>query len=151
MFNGMPMELITLGVSTIGSAVTALFSQSMKMKQFNHQMLMARSKWQAEAIQQAREYKGPGVNFTRRTIAIMIVFAVIFLPKIAAVLAAWTGIDLPVLVGYTQFNPGFLFLTEGHEVIKWQPSSGLVWTPLDTHACMAVIGFYFGPSIVKNA
>ena len=58
--------------------------------------------------------------------------------------------DLDVYVGYTQFNPGFLFL-EGKEVVEWKQLKGLVITPLDTHLLSAIVGLYFGASIVKNA
>ena len=59
--------------------------------------------------------------------------------------------DVAVTVGYTQWNPGFLFITEGTETVTWQSLKGLVLTPLDTHLLSAIIGMYFGASMVKNA
>jgi hypothetical protein len=44
-----------------------------------------------------------------------------------------------------------LFFTEGKELIKWQSLKGLVITPLDTHLLSAIVGLYFGASMVKNA
>ena len=78
----------------------------------------------------------------------MAVFAVIVWPKAVAVF--WP--EIPVNVGYTEFNPGALFgLFEGSEEIKWQSLKGLVITPLDTHLLSAIVGLYFGASMVKNA
>jgi hypothetical protein len=59
--------------------------------------------------------------------------------------------ELPVVVGWTEWNPGFLFITEGEEQTVWQSLKGLVITPLDTHLVSAIIGLYFGASMVKNA
>ena len=73
--------------------------------------------------------------------------AIIVWPKIIAVF--WP--EIPVTVGYTEFKPGFLFFTEGQESVKWQYLRGLVITPLDTHLVSAIIGLYFGASMVKNA
>jgi hypothetical protein len=75
------------------------------------------------------------------------VFAVIIWPKIVPVLFP----DVPVVVGYTEWNPGFLFFTEGSESVTWRHMKGLVLTPLDTHLLSAIVGLYFGASMVKNA
>jgi hypothetical protein len=36
-------------------------------------------------------------------------------------------------------------------VVEWKQLKGLVITPLDTHLVSAIVGLYFGASIVKNA
>ena len=48
-------------------------------------------------------------------------------------------------------KPGFLFW-EGKDVLKWEYLSarGLVITPLDTNLVSAIIGLYFGGSLVKK-
>ena len=102
---------------------------------------------QRKAINDARKYESKGFQVTRRIIAISAVFAIIVWPKIVAVF--WP--DIPVNIGYTEWNPGFLFFTEGKEAIKWQALTGLVITPLDTHLLSAIVGLYFGASMVKNA
>lgn len=140
-----PMELLTLGVSTIGSGLLALFSQSMKLKAQHQSFLMAQSQWHADVINKAREYNPKGINFTRRTLAIMIVFSVVVLPK----LVAFFFPHVPVLIGYTEFHPGFWIFGE-HTSVEWKAFTGISLTPLDTNLASAVIGFYFGPSIVKN-
>jgi hypothetical protein len=100
-----------------------------------------------EATDLARRYENKGFQITRRIIALSAVAAIIIWPKIVSVF--WP--DIQVTVGYTQWNPGFLFLTEGQEIIKWQAFKGLVITPLDTHLLSAIVGMYFGASMVKNA
>jgi hypothetical protein len=94
----------------------------------------------------ARRYENKGFQVTRRIIALSAVFAVIVWPKVVAVF--WP--EVPVVVGYTEWNPGFLFF-EGSEETTWQAVKGLVLTPLDTHLLSAIVGLYFGASMVKNA
>ena len=48
-----------------------------------------------------------------------------------------------------EFKPGFLFIPE-KEAMKWVEFTGLVITPLDTNLVAAIIGMYFGGSLVKR-
>ena len=144
---GIPLELITMLGSGLLSGVMTLWSQSQKAKQSAFDRAIAGLSAQSEATDMARKYENKGFQITRRIIAVSAVMAVIVWPKIVPVL--WP--DIPVNVGYTEWNPGFLFFTEGTEAIKWQALKGLVITPLDTHLLSAIIGLYFGASMVKNA
>ena len=69
------------------------------------------------------------------------------LPKLLPLLQP----DVSVIVGYLEFKPSFLFLPE-KEVMKWitLSSNSLVITPLDTNLVSAIIGLYFGGSLVKK-
>ena len=80
-------------------------------------------------------------------IALLAVFAIVLLPKLMPVLSP----DTSVIVGYLEFKPGFLFLPE-KEIMKWitLSSNSLVITPLDTNLVSAIIGLYFGGSLVKK-
>jgi hypothetical protein len=145
---GIPFELITMLGSGLLSGVMTLWSQNQKSKQEAFQRAIDGLAAQSEATDLARRYENKGFQVTRRIIALMAVFAVIVWPKMVAVF--WP--EIPVNVGYTQFNPGALFgIFEGSEEIKWQSMKGLVLTPLDTHLLSAIIGLYFGASMVKNA
>jgi hypothetical protein len=144
---GIPLELITMLGSGLLSGVMTLWSQSQKAKQSAFDRAIAGLSAQSEATDMARKYENKGFQITRRIIAVSAVMAVIVWPKIVPVL--WP--DIPVNVGYTEWNPGFLFFTEGTEAVKWQALKGLVITPLDTHLLSAIIGLYFGASMVKNA
>lgn len=143
---GIPLELITmLGSSLIGGVMT-LWSQSIKAKRAQWDMAIQGLTARGRLMKEAREYKNPEFQFTRRLIALAAVGAIIVWPKIVPVF--WP--ELAVTVGYTEFDPGFLFFS-GSESVKWQAAKGLVLTPLDTHLMSAITGLYFGASIVRNA
>lgn len=144
---GIPLELVTMVGSGLMSGLLALWAQSMRARQQAHDNAIEALKTRAGITERARQYNAPGVAFTRRVLALSAVGAVIVLPK---VLAAFYP-EIPVTVGWTEFDPGFLFFTEGHDAVKWETMQGLVLTPLDTHFMSAVVGFYFGASIVRNA
>ena len=143
----MPFEMITMLGSTVLGGVMSIWSQSIKAKQAEQKMLLARSKVQTAAFKEAREYDNKGFQWTRRIIALIAVFAIVLLPKLMPVLSP----DTSVIVGYLEFKPGFLFI-EGKEVMKWVPMAarGVVITPLDTNLVAAITGLYFGGSLVKK-
>ena len=142
-----PFELITMLGSGLMSGLMTLWSQSQKAKQAAFDRAITGLAAQSEATDLARRSENTGFQVTRRIIALSAVFAVIVWPKIVPVLFP----DMTVIVGYTQWNPGFLFFTEGSEAVTWQHMRGLVLTPLDTHLLSAIVGLYFGASMVKNA
>jgi|TARA_R100001143_G_scaffold54500_1_gene50262 hypothetical protein len=143
----MPFEMITMLGSTVLGGVMSIWSQSIKAKQAEQKMLIQRAEVQTEAFKEAREYENVGFQWTRRIIALTAVFAIVVLPKILPLVTP----DAHVIVGYTEFKPGFLFL-EGKDVMKWVPMAhkGIVITPLDTNLVSAIIGLYFGGSLVKK-
>ncbi len=143
-----PAEAVTLLGSFALSGVMSLWSKSIEAKkQFNADMLASATQ-HTKAVDSARDYgtHNKGFSFTRRTIALMTVFAVILLPKLVAVFKP----DILVTTGWTQWNPGFWFLGGNSEVV-WQTVQGLVITPLDTHLVTAIAGLYFGASAAKVA
>ena len=142
---GFPFELITMLGSTLISGVMSMISQNLKAKQAQQKMLLARGEFQVEAFKAAREYSNEGFQWTRRIIAILAVLSIVVLPKIAVLFFP----DLVISVGYTQFKPGFLFIPE-KEAMKWIEFTGLVITPLDTNLVAAIVGMYFGGSLVKR-
>ena len=144
---GIPLELITMLGSGLLSGVMTLFSQGQKAKQDAFNRAIEGLSAQSRATDMARRYENKGFQITRRIIALSAVGAIIVWPKVIAVF--WP--EIPVTIGYTEWNPGFLFFTEGKELVKWQALKGLVITPLDTHLLSAIVGLYFGASMVKNA
>ena len=140
-----PFEIITMLGSTLISSLLSLWSQRMKAKQDEQKMLLQRAEMRMEAVDAARNVENVGFQWTRRIIALSSIFAIIILPKLVAVYYP----DVDVTVGYTVFNPGFLFFTEGREVFEWITFKGLVITQLDTNLVSAIIGMYFGGSLVK--
>ena len=147
MLGGIPLELITmLGSSLLGGFMT-MWSQNMKAKQEAFQRAIDGLAAQSKATDEARRYENKGFQVTRRIIALSAIGAIIVWPKVVPVF--WP--DLPVIVGWTEWNPGFLFFSEGTEDTVWKSMKGLVLTPLDTHLVSAIVGLYFGASMVKNA
>ena len=141
-----PFEIITMLGSTLISSMLSLWSQRLKAKQKEQELLITRGKFQLEAIESARNVDNVGFQWTRRIIALSSIFAIVILPKLVAVYYP----DVDVTVGYTVFNSGSLFLTEGREVFEWITFKGLVITQLDTNLVSAIIGMYFGGSLVKK-
>ena len=143
----MPFEMITMIGSTILGGVMSIWSQSIKAKQAEQKMLLARADKHAKLFKEAREYENPGFQWTRRIIALTAVFAIVLFPKLLPLLQP----DASVIVGYLEFKPGFLFIPE-KEIMKWitLSSNSLVITPLDTNLVSAIIGLYFGGSLVKK-
>ena len=108
-------------------------------------MLIARAGVQIKSFKDAREYENTGFAWTRRIIALTAVFAIVLLPKLIAVFYH----EIAISIGYTQWKPGWFFLPE-KEVMKWIELEGLVITPLDTNLVGAIVGMYFGGSLVKR-
>ena len=143
----MPFEMITMLGSTVLGGIMSIWSQNIKAKQAEQKMLLQRAEVQTAAFIEAREYENVGFQWTRRIIALTAVFAIVVLPKILPLVSP----DAHVIVGYTEWKPGFLFF-EGKDVMQWVPMAhkGIVITPLDTNLVSAIIGLYFGGSLVKK-
>ena len=73
----MPFEMITMLGSTVLGGVMTIWSQSIKAKQAEQKMLLARADKQAEIFKEAREYENTGFQWTRRIIALTAVFAIV--------------------------------------------------------------------------
>jgi hypothetical protein len=143
---GFPFEIVTMLGSTLLSGLLSLWSQRMKAKQEEQKMLIARAEIQVSAFADARTYDNKGFQFTRRIIALTSIFAIVLLPKLVPIFYP----EILVTVGYTNWKPGFLFFTDGKEIFEWVSFNGLVITQLDTNLVSAIIGMYFGGSLVKK-
>ena len=143
----MPFEMISMLGSTVLGGVMSIWSQSIKAKQAEQKLLIQRAEVQTAAFKEAREYENVGFQWTRRIIALTAIFAIVVLPKILPLIDP----QAQVIVGYTEWKPGFLFF-EGKEVMQWVPMAqrGIIITPLDTNLVAAIIGLYFGGSLVKK-
>jgi hypothetical protein len=142
---GFPFEIITMLGSTVLGGVMSVWAESRKAKAEAQKLLITRGEFEMKARKAARDVKDKGFQWTRRIIALSSVFAIVILPKLVAVYYP----DVTVTVGYTQWNPGGLFRS-GREVFDWITFQGLVITQLDTNLVSAIIGMYFGGSLVKK-
>jgi hypothetical protein len=134
--------------STLLSSVLSIWSQSRKAKEEQQKLLITRGEFEMKAKKQSLDHglKDKGFAWTRRIIALVSVLAIVVLPKMVAVFYP----DVDVTVGYTNWQPGFWFFKEGREVFEWITFKGLVITQLDTNLVSAIIGMYFGGSLVKK-
>ena len=145
---GFPFEIVTMLASTVLGGVMSVWSESRKAKAENEKLLITRGEFDIKAKKQSLDHglKDKGFAWTRRIIALTSVFAIVLLPKLVAVYYP----DVSVTVGYTQWNPGFMFFREGREIFEWITFQGLVITQLDTNLVSAIIGMYFGGSLAKG-
>ncbi len=142
---GLPVEMITMLGSSLLGGFMSIWSQSIKAKQDEQKMLLARADNQMKHIDKARAFTDKGFQFTRRIIALTAVFFIIAWPKIVPVF-----FDTSVWLTWTEFSRGFLFLIEKKEIVMDKEFFGVVITPLDTHLMSAIVGLYFGGSLVKK-
>ena len=143
---GFPFEIITMLASTVLGGVMSVWSESRKAKAEAQKLLITRGEFEMKSRKAARDVKDKGFQWTRRIIALSSVFAIVILPKLVAVYYP----DVDVTVGYTNFQPGFWFFKESRDVFEWITFQGLVITQLDTNLVSAIIGMYFGGSLVKK-
>jgi len=145
---GFPFEIITMLGSTLLSSLLSIWSQSRKAKAEEQKLLITRGEFDMKTRKQALDHslKDKGFAWTRRIIALTAIFAIVLLPKLVAVF--YPMVD--VTVGYTNWRPGFMFFREGREIFEWVTFQGLVITQLDTNLVSAIIGMYFGGSLVKK-
>ena len=142
---GIPVEMITMLGSSLLGGMMSIWGQSINAKQEEQKMLMERANFQMKSIESARTYENKGFQWTRRIIALTAVFFIIAWPKLVPVL-----FDVPVILTWTEFTNGFLFLIDKKEILLDREFLGLVITPLDTHLMSAIVGLYFGGSLVKK-
>jgi hypothetical protein len=145
LMGGLPVEMITMLGSSLLGGFMSIWSQSIKAKQAEQKMLLARGKFQMAEIDKARRYENTGFQWTRRIIALSAVFAIIIWPKMVPVF-----FDTSVWLTWTEISRGFLFLIEKKEIVMDREFFGVVITPLDTHLMSAIVGLYFGGSLVKK-
>ena len=142
-----PAEIITGGASAILSACLSLWSMHLKAKQQAYEQLIGKAKAQDDSYDRASKRDNKSIRWTRRFIAVSVVSAGFIWPLLAPLFG------LQVTLGWTEMHGGFWFFTDPKEHMVWHTVSttSLVITPLVTHTVSAVIGFYFGGSVVENA
>lgn len=143
-----PIELLTMGAGAISGAVFKFMGMMAANKRLQTKLLLQRFDAEHKAREEVRE--GPkhgrtGFQWTRRIIALSVVFSVIVIPK----LAAFTNTAPSVVYAWEETTTKFLWFG-GNVVQHWTAMNGIVISPVDIHATMAIIGLYFGASIVGS-
>lgn len=142
-----PLELVTLISSTVLGGVMSIWSKSMEQRHQTYTYALERAGQNEKSHAKARKVTDPHTKWTRRVIALTTVFAVVLLPKLAALYDP----TLSIYYGYTEVveKGWWIFSSPPMDVTKWQALEGLVITPLDTHLLAAITGLYFGGSLTK--
>lgn len=143
----LPTELITLFGSSLLGGIMRVWGASLYTKRLNHLMQLQALNIRASMIKEARTYENPTFQWTRRAIALMSVLAIVVLPKVVAIFLP----NIPVAIGYPEMakSSGFLFFPGSDTLrVKWTQLQGIVITPLDTHLLSAIVGLYFGGSLI---
>ena len=145
---GFPFEIITMLGSTLLGGLMSVWAESRKAKAEQQKLLITRGEFDMKARKQSLDHglKDKGFAWTRRIIALTAIFSIVLLPKLVPLFYP----EVLVTVGYTNWKPGFLFFTDGKEIFEWISFNGLVITQLDTNLVSAIIGMYFGGSLVKK-
>ncbi len=142
-----PMELISMGASTVLGGILSIMAQKGKDAAEAQKMLMQRAEFAAQQVDKARAVEDGFTKHTRRWIALMCVFAILVLPKLVFLIAP----DTPIYVGYTEaVMQGWWIFASSTDITQWKPLTGMVITPLDTHVVSSIIGLYFGGSLVRR-
>lgn len=140
-----PVELITLAVSTIGGSILRIWGMKQQMKQEQHVRMMEALRHEETSRQSAREDGSERFQWTQMIIALSVVLSVVVLPKLMPLIAPW----VPVTVGWTTTSTkGFWPFVSESSGLVWHVARGLVLTPLDTHLVSAIAGLYFGGSLI---
>ncbi len=144
----LPIELISMGAGAVTGAVFKFMGMMADNKRLQTKLLLQRFDANSKVMSAIRE--GPkngraGFQWTRRVIALSVVFSVIVLPKIAA----FTSIAPSITYAWEETTTKFLWFG-GSVVQNWTTVNGILISPVDIHATLAIIGLYFGASIVGN-
>ena len=141
---GFPVEVITMIRSTVGGAVMKMWSQSQSDKADHQNALTQRFSASEDSVSNARNYQNANAQWIRRFLVVSFMAMAAFILT-APILGYDTVVPVEVTSGFK-----FLFLDFTNTITQWTPLKGMVtpeWLP---HAIMAVVGMYFGQSIVSR-
>jgi uncharacterized membrane protein YfcA len=141
---GLPLEVITMIMSTLGGAFLKLMAQSQQDRAEQFKMASQRFKATEDSITSARKFQNPNSNWIRRFLVISFMAMAGFI-LLAPLLGQTTTVPVEVTTGFK-----FLFLDLTNTVTEYINLEGIVVPDWLSHAIMAVVGMYFGQSMVQR-
>ena len=141
---GLPLEVITMLASTIGGAVFKLMGQAQQDRAEQLQAALTRHDKTEESRENARQYQNPNANWIRRFL-VMSFMAMAGFILLAPILGQHTTVPVEITSGFK-----FLFFDFTNTVTEYITLEGIVVPEWLSHAIMAVVGMYFGQSMVSR-
>tara|TARA_Y100000389_G_scaffold88574_1_gene85023 strand:- start:276 stop:710 length:435 start_codon:yes stop_codon:yes gene_type:complete len=142
-----PFEVITMLGSSLFTGLLSIWSQKSKDAADQQKYLMQRAEINRASVEDARKDNSQYQSTTRRWMALLAVFFIICLPKIAVFLDPSVQVHLMYL---EQVKEGWWIFGSIEEVTTFQGISGVVVTTADTHFLAAISGFYFGSAATRR-
>lgn len=140
---GIPLEVISMGFSTVLGAVLKLIAQGQEDRAKEREYLLSKYKTVQESVKEARGLTG-GALWTRRFIVISMIGFVGFI-LLAPVMGLQTNVPIEVIE-----EEGLFIWTDTTTTIKWEQLNGMVTPEWLKYAILDIIGFYFGTSSVAR-
>lgn len=142
-----PFEVITMLGSSLFTGLLSIWSQKSKDAADQQKYLMQRAEINRASVEDARKDNNQYQSTTRRWMALLAVFFIICLPKLAVFLDPSVQVHLMYL---EQVKEGWWIFGSIEEVTTFQGISGVVITTADTHFLAAISGFYFGSAATRR-
>lgn len=134
-----PGPIITMLVSTLISFIFRYMSKRQEIEKSRFEAEIARYRQADKSRELARRTVFPAFTWTRRLIVIVLL-AYVFVGRFVAGAVLK---DISCTMAYMEEGCKFLFWG-GLEKMKFKTLTGYTILPMDVHACMAIIGLYFG-------
>ncbi len=142
-----PFEVITMLGSSLFTGLLSIWSQKSKDAADQQKYLMQRAEINRASVEDARKDNSQYQSTTRRWMALLAVFFIVCLPKLAVFLDPSVQVHLMYL---EQVKEGWWIFGSIEEVTTFQGISGVVITTADTHFLAAISGFYFGSAATRR-
>jgi len=142
---GLPIEAISMILSTVMGGVMKMIGQSQQDKAEQWKMMMARNDQIEQGVQNARSNTDPFAAWTRRIIALTMVFGAFAFIFAGALLDQPTQVPVEVTSGFK-----FLLFDFTNTVTEYKELYGLVAMDWISVGIMNIIGFYFGSAAMQR-
>ena len=142
---GLPMEVISMIGSTLLGGVMTMWGQAAKDKQDQFKMMMQRNEQIEQGVQAARDNKDPFAAWTRRIIALTMIFGSLAIIFAAPLMETVTNVPVERQEGFK-----FLFWDTTRTVIEYVQLKGFVVPEWLHIVVLNIVGFYFGAAAMQR-
>lgn len=142
---GLPVEAISMILSTIMGGVMKMIGQAQQDKADQFKQMMARNDQIEQGVQNARSMSDPFAAWTRRIIALTMVFGAFAFIFLGPILNQPTQVPVEVTSGFK-----FLLFDFTNTVTEYKELYGLVAMDWISVGIMNIIGFYFGSAAMQR-